>query len=212
MRKLLTSLAAAVAFGAGTASAQSFTFSTSSGVQPSNVGFVRITQVNATTVTVLADLLNEYGFMNSGQRAPFSFTLAGSEAGLSAMFQNPLSGTYPTGQFSLSTVDVTQPGFGLYGVNIVSTAGNGSNNAYYGDLQFNLTRATGLSIDDFLANTNNFYFAADLTDGRSTGSQGWADRGARITSTVPEPSTYALMASGLLGIFGFARRRRNMAT
>lgn len=30
-------------------------------------------------------------------------------------------------------------------------------------------------------------------------------------NVVPEPSTYALMASGLLGIFGFARRRRNVA-
>jgi PEP-CTERM motif len=34
--------------------------------------------------------------------------------------------------------------------------------------------------------------------------------GATITS-VPEPTTYALMATGLLGIFGFARRRRNNA-
>lgn len=30
-------------------------------------------------------------------------------------------------------------------------------------------------------------------------------------TVVPEPSTYALMATGLLGIFGFARRRRNNA-
>lgn len=30
-------------------------------------------------------------------------------------------------------------------------------------------------------------------------------------SVVPEPSTYALIASGLLGIVGFARRRRNSA-
>jgi hypothetical protein len=31
------------------------------------------------------------------------------------------------------------------------------------------------------------------------------------TNVVPEPSTYALMTAGLLGIFGVARRRRNSA-
>lgn len=29
-----------------------------------------------------------------------------------------------------------------------------------------------------------------------------------LTSTVPEPSTYALMVAGLCGLFGFSRRRR----
>lgn len=35
--------------------------------------------------------------------------------------------------------------------------------------------------------------------------------GSACITSVPEPSTYALMATGLLGIFGFARRRRNIA-
>ncbi len=37
------------------------------------------------------------------------------------------------------------------------------------------------------------------------------DDNPSITSVVPEPSTYALVASGLLGIFGVTRRRRNRA-
>lgn len=51
-----------------------------------------------------------------------------------------------------------------------------------------------------------------------SGLQGWGDEGWTIDNVkvevyndagvVPEPSTYALMATGLVGILGFARRRR----
>lgn len=37
------------------------------------------------------------------------------------------------------------------------------------------------------------------------------DKGTFAVSTVPEPSTYALMGAGLLGVFGVARRRRTNA-
>ena len=49
-----------------------FVFSTSVGTQPSNVGTITLTQVTATTVDVLVDLLDtslplpRYGFVNTG--------------------------------------------------------------------------------------------------------------------------------------------------
>src|SRR5947208_10810510 len=72
-----------------------YTFTTSQGVEPSNVGTITLTQVDGTTVDVLVNLgdttlpLPEYGFINTGQdntHTPFAFNLAGTESGLSATF------------------------------------------------------------------------------------------------------------------------------
>ena len=86
-----------------------YTFSTSEGSQPSNVGVITLTQVNNTTVDVLVDLIDtslplpEYGFINSGgPHTPFAFLLAGSESGVSANFIRPAVGTYTFGLFSIS--------------------------------------------------------------------------------------------------------------
>ncbi|MBY0491291.1 MAG: PEP-CTERM sorting domain-containing protein [Gemmatimonadaceae bacterium] len=52
---------------------------------------------------------------------------------------------------------------------------------------------------------------SETTRGSFVGTQSTCGGTPTITNVVPEPSTYALMTAGLLGIFGVARRRRNAA-
>jgi hypothetical protein len=190
------------------------TFDVSTGTQPSNVGVITLTQDGA-SVDVLVDLLPGYGFINTGgPHTPFAFNIAGSQTGLSiTSFLQPVNGIYASGIFTLSTGGgFGATPFGTYGVAIESTAGNGSVNGYFGDLEFKLTRTGGLSTTDFVANILNnapgYYFAADLSNGTNTGSQAWnsEDVGINLTS-VPEPETYAMMLAGL-GLMGFVARRR----
>jgi hypothetical protein len=191
-----------------------YTFTTSQGVQPSNVGTITLTQLSSTTVEVFVDLSDttlpapQYGFINTGgPHTPFAFNLAGTESGVSATFLQPSGGTYTFGVFSLSTTDGGATPFGTFGISIDSTAGNGSSNAYYGDLKFDVTRASGLSTDDFIANASLAYFAADLTNGSDTGSQAWLIR----VSAVPEASTWAMMILGFFGVGFMAYRRKGQA-
>jgi len=206
-----------------------YVFNTSIGVNPSNVGIITLTQISATTVNILVDLadttlpLPQYGFINTGgPHTPFAFTIDGTEAGVSAVFLQPAGGAYTFGLFTLNLGGGAATPFGTYGIAIDSTAGNGSSNAYYGDLEFNLTRPSGLSTDDFIRATGGSidpaaYFAADLTDGGSnTGSQAWRIRalpgpGQQCAPGqpcgIPEPGTLLLLGLGLLALVG-ARARR----
>jgi hypothetical protein len=205
-----------------------YQFIVSTGLQPANVGIITLTQVNANTVNVLVDLIDtavpnpQYGFLNTGgPHTPFAFTLAGTEAGVTADFvqpNGPPDGFYGPGTLSLNLGGGDATPFGSFGVAIDSSAGNGSVNAYFGDLEFLLFRPTGLSTDDFIANGDGYFFAADLTNGNgegggNTGSQAWAARTScpdctpGQQSTVPEPASMLLLGTGLLAAARFRRRK-----
>ena len=182
------------------------------GTQPTNVGSITLTQSGSDSVNVAVDLLDGYGFVNTGgPHTPFAFNIKGGSTGLSAVFTTPAGGVYGAGTFSLNLAGGQDTPYGTYSVAIDSTAGNGSGNGYYGDLLFTLTRA-GLSTNDFVANGDGYFFAADLTDGKNTGAQAWTEGVDPPDTSVPEPVTMSLFAAGLAGMAGLRRRKSSIVS
>jgi len=215
LKTLAIALATGAALMAVCSAAQAgpiWVFSNSVGTQPGNVGTITLVQNNPNQVGVTVDLLNStYGFLNTGgPHTPFAFNLGFSVApgDLNLAISSPAGGTYSKGTFSLNINGGDNTPYGSYGIAIDDSAGNGSGNAYYGDLVFTLTRTNGLlSTDDFVANADGYFFSADLTNGENTGGQAWTEGVDPPGTEVPEPLTLSLFAAGLAGMAGMRRRK-----
>ena len=180
-------------------------FDVSVGIQPANVGTITLTQ-NSASVDVSVDLLDGYGFLNTGgPHTPFAFNLTGSGTLSISPFSTPAGGVYADGTFSLNTGGGSNVPFGIFGVALDSSAANGSGTAYYGDLLFTLNRTGGLDTDDFIQNADGYLFSADLTDGQNTGAQAWG------VSQVPIPAALPLFLTALAGLGLLTRRGRPTA-
>jgi hypothetical protein len=164
-------------------------------------GSVTLTQ-NGTTVDVDVDLFGVNQFVKTGAAdfEAFKFNAIGVVLGDISVSQNPgRTLAAQTGAFN-------GDGTGSFGFGIAcTTCGNGASDKFGTDIVFQVANAT---IADLTApNGSGFTFVADIIG--STGNTGPVAATTQAPPSVPEPTTLALLGSGLIG-FGLLRRRKTV--
>ena len=162
---------------------------------------VDLKQVSATDVLVEVTLESNaqyFAHTGSGQHPGFAFNILNAPA----ISITNLSSPWVQGDVHLTSVTTGGPALGTYDF-FIDNPGNGSNAHNDGPLKFDVNLAAGISVNDFVANANGYFFVADIQD--ATGATGLSainargiDDGSLSThGAVPEPSSIIMLGSAL---------------
>jgi hypothetical protein len=202
---------APAAFATPTMETFDLTTSSISGVS-GDFGTITLTQASSTEVDVEVQLAMVNGYQavfakTGGPHVPVAFDLDSAVSGTAAVsILAPSGGVF---QALAGTVSDTPYGSFTNGVSCPG-CGNGTSPPNYSAVTFDVTNASGITLADFIQNTNGYYFGADVGVNGKTGSVASNTVGSQSNppvGSIPEPASMAVLGMALLGLAG-ARRLR----